>query len=112
MGDIRSFFPQQVVQIIQRDAFERLDLKQMLMEPEFLKSIEADVNLVADLISLCNVMPSKTKDVARSVIADIVAKLIERLERKTAEAWLRREQGRTGRGPRHPGVHMYAGHLP
>ena len=86
MGDIRSFFPQQVVQIIQKDAFERLDLKQMLMEPEFLKAIEADVNLVADLISLRNVMPSKTKDLARSVIADIVAKLIERLERKTAEA--------------------------
>lgn len=86
MGDIRSFFPQQVVQIIQKDAFERLDLKQMLMEPEFLKAIEADVNLVADLISLRNVMPAKTKDLARSVIADIVAKLMERLERKTAEA--------------------------
>lgn len=86
MGDIRTFFPQQVVQIIQKDAFERLDLKQMLMEPEFLKAIEADVNLVADLISLRNVMPSKTKDLARGVIADIVAKLIERLERKTAEA--------------------------
>lgn len=86
MGDIRSFFPQQVVQIVQNDAFERLDLKQMLMEPEFLKAIEADVNLVADLISLRNVMPSKTKDLARSVIAEIVAKLMERLERKTAEA--------------------------
>ena len=86
MGDIRSFFPQQVVQVIQKDAFERLDLKQMLMEPEFLKAIEADVNLVADLISLRNVMPSKTKELARGVIAGIVAKLIERLERKTAEA--------------------------
>jgi uncharacterized protein with von Willebrand factor type A (vWA) domain len=32
------------------------------------------------------VMPSKTKDLARTVIAEIVAKLIERLERKTAEA--------------------------
>jgi Mg-chelatase subunit ChlD len=86
MGDIRSFFPEQVVQIVQKDAFQRLDLKQMLMEPEFLKTIEADVNIVADLISLRNVMPAKTKDLARSVIADIVAKLIERLERKTAEA--------------------------
>lgn len=86
MGDIRSFFPQTVVQIIQKDAFERLDLKQMLMEPEFLKAIEVDVNLVADLISLRNVMPARTKDLARSVIAEIVAKLMERLERKTAEA--------------------------
>src|SRR5262245_48345018 len=86
MGDIRSFFPEQVVQIVQKDAFERLDLKQTLMEPEFLQVMEADVNLVADLISLRNVMPAKTKDLARSVIADIVARLIERLERKTAEA--------------------------
>ena len=86
MGDIRSLFPPGVVQIVQKDAFERLDLKQMLMEPEFLKVVEADVNLVADLISLRNVMPAKTRDMARSVIAEIVAKLIERLERKTAEA--------------------------
>lgn len=86
MGDIRNFFPNQVVQIIQKDAFQRLDLKQMLMEPEFLQAIEADVNLVADLISLRNVMPAKTKDMARQVIAEIVAKLMERLERKTAEA--------------------------
>ena len=86
IGDIRSLFPTPVVQIIQKDAFERLDLKQMLMEPEFLQALEADVNLVADLISLRNVMPAKTKDMARQVISEIVAKLVERLERRTAEA--------------------------
>ncbi|MER8500070.1 VWA domain-containing protein [Mesorhizobium sp. M0904] len=86
MGDIRSFFPAQVVQIVQKDAFERLNLKQMLIEPEFLKAIEADVNLVADLVSLRSVMPAKTKDIARAIIADIVAKLMQRLEQKTVEA--------------------------
>ena len=86
IGDIRSLFPTPIVQIIQKDAFERLDLKQMLMEPELLQSLEADVNLVADLISLRNVMPAKTKDMAREVVAGIVATLLERLERKTAEA--------------------------
>lgn len=86
MGDIRSFFPAQVVQIVQKDAFERLNLKQMLMEPEFLKAIEADVNLVADLVSLRSVMPAKTKDIARAIIADIVAKLMQKLEQKTVEA--------------------------
>ncbi|TIU76640.1 MAG: VWA domain-containing protein, partial [Mesorhizobium sp.] len=73
------------VQVVQKDAFERLNLKQMLMEPEFLKAIEADVNLVADLISLRSAMPDKTKDIARSIISDIVAKLMQRLEQKTAE---------------------------
>ncbi|MEO9898917.1 MAG: VWA domain-containing protein [Paracoccaceae bacterium] len=86
MGDIREFFPSPVVQIIQKDAFERLGLQQMLMEPEFLAAVEADVNLVADLVSLRNAMPEKTKAAAREVIAKVVAELMERLERKTAEA--------------------------
>ncbi|MBL8536263.1 MAG: VWA domain-containing protein [Hyphomonadaceae bacterium] len=86
MGDIRSYFPSPVVQIVQKDAFERLGLQRMLLEPEFLAAVEADVNLIATLMSLRNVMPEKTKDTARQVIAKVVAELMERLERKTAEA--------------------------
>ena len=86
MGDIREYFPAPVVQVVQRDAFTRLGLKQMLMEPEFLSAIEADVNLVADLVALRGVMPEKTKATARQVIAKVVAELMERLERRTAEA--------------------------
>lgn len=86
LGDIREFFPSPVVQVVQRDAFQRLGLRQMLMEPEFLASIEADVNLVADLISLGRVMPDRTKATARLVIAKVVAELMQRLERRTAEA--------------------------
>ena len=86
MGDIREFFPAPVVQVVQKDAFERLGLRQMLMEPEFLAAVEADVNLIADLVSLRGVMPDKTKETAREVIGKVVAELMERLERRTAEA--------------------------
>lgn len=86
MGDIRTFFPAPVVQIVQKDALERLGLEQMLMEPEFLQAVEADVDLVANLVSLRHVMPEQTKATAREVIAKVVAQLMERLERKTAEA--------------------------
>lgn len=86
LGDIREFFPSSVVQVVQKDAFDRLGLRQMLMEPEFLAVMEADVNLVADLVSMRGVMPEKTKETAREVIAKVVAELMERLERRTAEA--------------------------
>ena len=86
LGDIREFFPSSVVQVIQRDAFERLGLKTMLMEPEFLSVMEADVHLVADLISLRSVMPDKTIATARQVITKVVNELLARLEQKTAEA--------------------------
>ena len=86
MGDIREFFPTPVVQVVQKDAFERLGLKRMLVEPEFLQAVEADVSLVATLISLRKVMPDKIKDTAREVIAKVVADLVARLDQKTSEA--------------------------
>ena len=34
LGDIRDYFPATVVQVMQRDALERLGLQQMLLEPK------------------------------------------------------------------------------
>jgi hypothetical protein len=85
LGDIREFFPTPVVQVIQRDAFERLNLKAMMLEPEFLATLEADVHLVADLISLRSAMPEKTKDTARMVVKKVVDDLMKKLAHKTAE---------------------------
>jgi Mg-chelatase subunit ChlD len=85
LGDIREFFPTPVVQVIQRDAFERLGLKAMLMEPEFLATLEADVHLVADLIGLRAAMPVKAKDTARQLVRKVVDELMRKLAHKTAE---------------------------
>jgi len=85
LGDIREFFPAPVVQVIQRDAFERLNLKAMLLEPEFLETLEADVHLVADLITLRAAMPARTRDTARMVVAKVVDQLMKRLAHRTSE---------------------------
>jgi len=85
LGDIREFFPAPVVQVIQRDAFERLGLKAMLMEPEFLATLEADVHLVAELIALRAAMPAKAKDTARQVVRKVVDELMQKLAHKTAQ---------------------------
>jgi Mg-chelatase subunit ChlD len=86
LGDIREFFPSPVVQVIQKDAFERLGLKRMLHEPEFLACFEADVHLVADLMSLGRAIPEKTRETARQVIGKVVDELMAKLAQKTTEA--------------------------
>lgn len=86
LDDIREFFPTPVVQVIQKDAFTRLGLKQFLLEPEFLATLEADVHLVADLIALRSAMPEKAKDTARQVVAKVVDELMQRLQARTVEA--------------------------
>ncbi len=80
LGDIRRFFPKSVVQVMQKDAMERLHLKRLLLEPEMLETVEPDVNLVGTLLSLGSVIPEKTKATARLV----VRKVVEDLERRLA----------------------------
>lgn len=86
LGDIRKYFPSQVVQVMQKDALENLGLKQMLLEPEMLESVEADVHLVGTLLSLNSVIPSKTKETARLVVRKVVEELKKRLEYPLLEA--------------------------
>ena len=81
LGDIRAFFPTSVVRVMQQDAMERLNLKQLLLEPEMLATVEPDVHLVADLLALSSVMPAKAKQTARLV----VRKCVDQIEQKLAE---------------------------
>src|SRR3569833_2639024 len=85
LGDIREFFPTPVVQVIQKDALERLNLKSLMLEPEFLSTLEADVHLVADLISLRSAIPEKTKKTTHKDKHKVVNDLLARLEHKTVE---------------------------
>jgi len=86
LGDIRSFFPNTIVQVMQKDALKRLNLTQMLMEKEMLENMEADVHLVATLMTLSRVIPDKTKDTARMVVRKVVDELIRKLAQPTQQA--------------------------
>jgi len=102
LGDIRQYFPGPVVQVMQKDALERLDLKQMLFEPELLQTIEPDVHLVSQLLALKNILPNKTKDTARIVVQRVVDELRRKLEQPTRQAVLGSlNRAMRNRRPRH-----------
>lgn len=81
LGDIRSYFPASVVQVMQKDALDRLGMREMLLQPEMLEAVQPDVHLVANLISLASIIPAKTKETARMV----VRRVVEDLQRRLAE---------------------------
>ncbi|NEY36562.1 VWA domain-containing protein [Streptomyces sp. PRKS01-65] len=83
LGDIRRYFPSSVVRVMQRDAIDRLGLATLLMEPEMLEAVEADVHLVGTLLTLHEAMPERTKETARAVVRTVVADLEQRLAART-----------------------------
>ncbi len=69
LGDIRGYFPSTVVQVMQKDAIERLGLDRMLLEPEMLEAV------------------------VRRVVGDLERKLSQRIERRDLTIWVERHAG-------------------
>ncbi len=102
LGDIRRYFPSSVVQVMQHDALERLNLRQMLLQPEMLAAVEPNVHLVADLLALKSVLPEKSRETARQVVRRVVEELTEKLASPTRQAILGSLNRATrNRRPRH-----------
>jgi Mg-chelatase subunit ChlD len=106
LGDIRTFFPVSVVQVMQKDAIERLGLTRLLLEPEMLDAVEPDVHLVATLLSLSRVIPEQARESARAVVRTVTTDLERRLAQRTrsAVAGALNRASRTSRPRRHADI--------
>jgi hypothetical protein len=88
LGDIRTYFKEDVVAVIQQDAVERRGLKHLLFEPELLKNVQPNIQLVGTLMSLSGRIPERTKETARMVVSAVVEEIKKRLEQKIRQAVL------------------------
>jgi Mg-chelatase subunit ChlD len=106
LGDIRAFFPVSVVQVMQKDAIERVGLTRLLLEPEMLDAVEPDVHLVGTLLSLSRVIPEQARESARTVVRTVTADLERRLAQRTrsAVAGALNRASRTSRPRRHADI--------
>ena len=73
LHDIRELFNEDIVRVLQKDALEELDLKDILTEPELLEELVPDFQLVSTLIALKELIPAQAKGAARQIIAKIIA---------------------------------------
>lgn len=86
LGDIRTYFPSSVVQVMQADAMDRLGLHQLLLEPESLGAVQPDLNLVTTLVGLNRVIPEHSRATARAVVRAVTDELEARLSAATVQA--------------------------
>jgi hypothetical protein len=86
LGDIRSYFPTDIVAVIQQDAIEKKGLKQLLFEPELLGQVTPSIELVGTLMSLKGMIPDQTKDTARQVVRAVVEEIIKRMRSELEQA--------------------------
>jgi VWA domain containing CoxE-like protein len=88
LGDIRTYFKEDVVSVIQADAIERKGLTRLLFEPETLKGVQPNVQLVGTLMALKGRIPERTKETARMVVRAVVEEVKKKLEQRLRQAVL------------------------
>ncbi len=86
LGDVRTLFDKEMVMVIQNDAIERKGLKQLLLEPELLDTMEPDINMASTLLMLKDQIPKKSKESARNFIKKIVEEINKRMENQVRRA--------------------------
>ena len=80
LADIRTYFPNDVVSVIQSDAIERKGLQQLLFEPETLQHVKPDINMVSTIISMQGHIPKKSKEQARKLVQSLVDEIMADME--------------------------------
>jgi Mg-chelatase subunit ChlD len=61
-------------------------MRQLLLEPELLETVEADVHLVSTLLALKDAIPTKTRETARMVVRKVVEEVQRKIANQTRQA--------------------------
>ena len=86
LTDVRKYFPEDVVSVIQSDAITKKGLKQLLLEPETLKTVKPDISMVATLMALNRQIPERAKESARELVQSLVDELMKKMEQDLRRA--------------------------
>jgi VWA domain containing CoxE-like protein len=86
LDQIRTFFPSDVVVLLQHDAIERRGMKELLFEPEILANVEPSIDLASTILALKNLVPEKAKAAARDLVRRVVEDVRKRLESQFVRA--------------------------
>ncbi len=85
LEQIRTLFDADTLVMIQKDAFERRGLTQMLLQPELLQRLEPNIHLVSTLLALRDQMPDEVKQTAREIIRSVADEFRKKLENQVRQ---------------------------
>jgi len=97
MGDLRQHFPGPALHFLQKEAFDRLGINEMLLEPEMLAQLQPDLHLAGVLLQAFRSLDEPRRAAARQVIAQVADQLLELVRLPLVQAIQGRHQRRSRR---------------
>lgn len=79
LSEVRSLFPQETAEILQRHALDRYQLTELLTDREVLERMEPNQALLETVLSLKHMMKDPVLDNARRIVQRVAAQLTEKM---------------------------------
>ena len=87
ISKIRELFPKETVEILENDALDRYDLKEILMNKDTLEKVEPNINLLKSILNFKHLMADEVLNTAREIIRKVVADLTDKLKQEFYQAF-------------------------
>lgn len=79
LSEVRTLFPQETAEILQRHALDRYQLTELLSDREVLERMEPNQALLETVLSLKHMMKGPVLDAARRIVQKVAAQLTEKM---------------------------------
>lgn len=84
---VRKLFPQQTVEIMQKQAISKYNLTELLTDEKILKEMQPDMELLKNILMFKNMMSKQVLRTAKGIIAEVVREIEEQLKKEVVEAF-------------------------
>ncbi len=81
LSEVRTLFPRETAEILQRHALDRYQLTELLADQEVLETLEPNQALLETVLSLKHMMHGPVLHTARRIVAKVASQLTEQMER-------------------------------
>ena len=79
--EVRDLFPNDVVEVVERHALERYGMTELVTDPEVLRKLEPNYELLKSVLTFKGMMQGEVLEVARTIIRKVIEDLQRRLAR-------------------------------
>lgn len=86
LSEVRELFPQETVEIIEKHALDRYEMKELVTDAETLAKLEPNLDLLKTLLSFRGHLKGDVLDQARRIIRHVVEELRKRWESEVRQA--------------------------
>jgi len=79
INKVKTLFPKEAVEVIQKDAVEKYKITALVTDPEVLKNVEKNMDLLRAILRYKDLMSPQVRIIAKQIVRDIVEQIKKKI---------------------------------